>query len=293
MQTRNIKLEASSGTFALIDYGGSGPDCILIHGTGQNAAAWRACAVTLAARFHVVAFDLRGHGQTQERSSDAEQYWKDIGAIAEAMRMPKPLLIGHSTGAYAATAYVASGGDAAGVVCVDGFTLDGLDEAQRAARQVTPGGTKQALFDMFRYGWRATAAERDDYIKETVAAASGDWLNEGIDSDLLRAMLRRCFIESDGLWLRRPTPEEIAIVSAPKAGSEIFPWHGIYELVHVPLLLVWADRGLSSDRRAEVSDLATAAPNRCVAQLSGSHNLPMQRPGELGRLIMTSPLFDG
>jgi len=73
---------------------------------------------------------------------------------------------------------------------------------------------------MFRYGWRATAAERDFYIERVVADAPGDWLNDAIDPQLLRNMLQRCFIESDGLWLRRPTLEEIAIASAPAAEGD-------------------------------------------------------------------------
>jgi pimeloyl-ACP methyl ester carboxylesterase len=288
-----VELETAGGTFAVVDYGGSGPDCMLIHGTGQNAIAWKSCAERLADRFRVIAFDMRGHGQTLESSRDAAQYWKDIGFVADAIQLQKPLLVGHSTGAYAATAYVASGGKAAGLVCVDGFTLDSLGDARQAIQQANSDTTMQMLFEMFRYNWRATAAERDAYIEQVIADAPGDWLNDGIDPQLLRNMLHRCFIESDGLWLRRPTLEEIGIVSAPSAEGAIFPWRGLYDLVEIPMLLVWADRGLAADRPEDLYSIAAARPNRSLVALQGSHNLPMQRPSELADLITAGNLLAG
>lgn len=119
-----FQLETIAGIFSVIDYGSSGPDCLLIHGTGQNAAAWNGVARTLAGRARTVAFDMRGHGQTRPVSLDPEQYWRDIGPVSDALGMRSPILIGHSTGAYAATAYAAAGGHVAQIVCIDGFTLD-------------------------------------------------------------------------------------------------------------------------------------------------------------------------
>lgn len=48
------------GNFSCIDYGGSGPDCILVHGTGQNALAWYDFAMNFAQQYRV-AFDMSGH----------------------------------------------------------------------------------------------------------------------------------------------------------------------------------------------------------------------------------------
>lgn len=116
-----------SGAIATVDYGGSGPDCLLIHGTGQNALAGRQMAELLSRQARVVAFDMRGHGQTLLDSSNAGQYWRDIGPVLAALRMKRPVLIGHSSGAYAAMVHVASGGEASAIVCIDGFTLDPRD----------------------------------------------------------------------------------------------------------------------------------------------------------------------
>jgi pimeloyl-ACP methyl ester carboxylesterase len=255
MSGAQLELATAAGRFAAVDHGGRGPDCLLIHGTGQNAVAWQACAPLLAERFRVVAFDLRGHGRTREDSSNAEQYWRDLGPIAAALRMESPLLIGHSTGAYAASAYVAAGGQAAGVVCVDGFTLDSASTLAAAATAATALPALRSLFRMFRYGWRASRADRDAYLSKVVQDAPRDWLNCDIEPELLRAMLERCFVEERGVWLRRPTLAEIAVVSAP--GAE----RGGHAL----------QRGVREDRRAAAARLGAArASGRSVRRAASA-----------------------
>lgn len=263
-------ISTAAGQFSVFDYGGSGKDCLLIHGTGQNALAWKAAAKDLARRYHVVAFDLRGHGQPPEDSSDAQQYWHDIGPIASALKLESPVLIGHSTGAYAATAYVASGGDASAIVCVDGFTLEQPNATDTATEQ-KKWNDAETLFSMFRYGWLAKATERDHYLDEVVAASPADPLNAGVEPDLLRAMLKRCFFERDGFFPRRPTLEEIEIVSQPSSDATVAPDRDVYDRISIPLLLVWARHGLSSGRHREMRQIADARSmllimSRCSSQ---------------------------
>ncbi len=262
-------LRTAAGRFSVVDYGGSGKDCLLVHGTSQNALAWKATAKDLARKYHVGGFDLRGHGQTPEDSSEAQQYWRDIGPIASALKLERPVLIDHSTGAYAATAYVASGGDASAVVCVDGFTLDEPNSSDTVPER-KKWNDAEALFAMFRYDWLATATERDRYIDEVVAASPTDPLNAGVEPDLLRAMLKRCFFEHDGLFLRRPTLEEIEIVSQSSPDATVAPVRDVYDRVSVPLLLVWARHGLSSDRHRELRQIAEARADRLLISIDAS-----------------------
>ena len=279
-----FQLETIAGTFGVIDHGGSGPDCLLIHGTGQNAAAWDGVARRLASRARTVAFDMRGHGRTPVDSKDPDQYWRDIGPVADALGMRAPILIGHSTGAYAATAYAAAGGHAAQIICIDGFTLDAPGASLDAAKSM-PSSSPAALFEMFRYGWLASSAERAAYIEQVVEAAPTDWLNAEVEPLLLRHMLERCFERSRGGWLRRPTLNEIATVSATPRGP-IAPFLNIYDDIEIPMTFVWARRGLSADRYVELQRLADAAPNRRLVSIDASHNVPLQRPDDLAGLIL-------
>lgn len=280
--SKELQLKTTAGTFGVIDYGGSGPDCLLIHGTGQNAAAWDGVARVLASGVRAVAFDMRGHGQTSEVSEDPEQYWRDIGPVCDALGMRFPILVGHSTGAYAATAYAAAGGKVARIICVDGFTLDMPATASHGAHS---GPAPEVLFDMFRYGWLASSAERNAYIEEVVEEAPRDWLNAGVEPDLLRHMLERCFKKTRNGWLRRPSLDEIAVVSNAPPGP-IAPYLSVYEGIDVPMLFIWARKGLSADRYDELRRLAESVPHRRLVAIDSSHNVPLQRPHELAALIL-------
>ena len=48
------------------DSGGGEQGILFIHGTGHNLKVWEPLSVFLCQRFHVVAFDMRGHEQTAE-----------------------------------------------------------------------------------------------------------------------------------------------------------------------------------------------------------------------------------
>ncbi|MDP3768967.1 MAG: alpha/beta fold hydrolase, partial [Dehalococcoidia bacterium] len=45
---------------------GDGPPCVLLHGITANACVWDPIALRLAERYHVVAVDQRGHGQSDK-----------------------------------------------------------------------------------------------------------------------------------------------------------------------------------------------------------------------------------
>src|ERR1700732_4442122 len=45
-------------------HGGSGPPLLLLHGNPLTYVSWHALAPQLAERFHVVAADLRGYGDS-------------------------------------------------------------------------------------------------------------------------------------------------------------------------------------------------------------------------------------
>jgi len=93
-------VHANGALFSTRDYGGVGPDLLFVHGTGHNLEVWNPLVETLRDKFRMVAFDLRGHGQTPAESTDAEQYWRDIAALIPALGLNSPLLVGHSTGGY-------------------------------------------------------------------------------------------------------------------------------------------------------------------------------------------------
>lgn len=129
---------------------------VLIHGLGFSHEVWgRQWRGELARRFHLIAFDLRGHGRST-RPEDPAAYadgggWgDDLRAVLEATRAKDPIVVGWSLGGLVIAHYLRAHGDAAlgGVVLVNAVTkiapelfaegnqryLGGLSDPDDAAR---------------------------------------------------------------------------------------------------------------------------------------------------------------
>lgn len=277
-----LTLDTRNGPFAAWDFGGDGPDVLLVHGTGHNLEVWRPLAERLTSQFRVTAFDMRGHGQTPVESENAEQYWRDIAEVSSALGLSQPLLVGHSTGGYAVTAFTASGGECSAIVVLDGFVLDGGKIPEEEKDWYLP--TDQ-LWDLFRYGWKASPDEVDAYVQEVCRAATNDWLNAGIDVSVIAAFTSRSFLKMGASYVRRPTMEEIATVSVSGSGAEIYPAVELYGRIAVPLGLVLADKGLYGHWEKEVRSIVGDHLDRRFIKLESGHNVHMQRPAEVARFI--------
>ncbi len=84
---------------AVHDLGGTGPTLLLSHATGMHGRTYLPMAHALADRFHSVAFDYRGHGDTPqpEQPIDWDRYGDDATAMAGALDIPIAAF-GHSMG---------------------------------------------------------------------------------------------------------------------------------------------------------------------------------------------------
>lgn len=81
---------------------GSGPEVLLIHGTGASTHSWRTLAPLLARRFTVVAPDLPGHGFSQsvaKRPLSLPVLAESVSAMVRALALRPMLVVGHSAGA--------------------------------------------------------------------------------------------------------------------------------------------------------------------------------------------------
>jgi pimeloyl-ACP methyl ester carboxylesterase len=88
-------------TIALTDFGGRGPDLLLVHATGFCAGVLAPLADDLARSFHCWGLDLRGHGHS-ERPADGDFAWsgfaRDVLAAVDHLGLHHPFAFGHSCG---------------------------------------------------------------------------------------------------------------------------------------------------------------------------------------------------
>jgi pimeloyl-ACP methyl ester carboxylesterase len=88
---------------------GSGPPVVLIHGLGCSRAIWSRLRDRLQARHTVLAYDLRGSGETRETAPSPglslEVWSDDLRALLGALGLARPVLVGHSLGASVSLKY--------------------------------------------------------------------------------------------------------------------------------------------------------------------------------------------
>jgi pimeloyl-ACP methyl ester carboxylesterase len=86
---------------AVYDFGGQGPDLLLVHATGFCAEVFTPLARHLGDTFHCFGLDLRAHGRS-DRPSDDNFAWSgfatDVLAVVDHLGLESPLGFGHSCG---------------------------------------------------------------------------------------------------------------------------------------------------------------------------------------------------
>lgn len=95
-----MRVLSSDGVeLAVHDLGGTGPTLLISHANGFHGRCYIPLAEALADRFHSVAFDLRGHGDTPQpdRPVDWNRYGDDAEAMANSLDPPL-VAFGHSMG---------------------------------------------------------------------------------------------------------------------------------------------------------------------------------------------------
>ena len=79
------------------------PPLMMFHATGLCAWPWKPIARCLAERFRVLAFDQRGHGDTDasDKGYRFEYAGEDVAAVITELQLERPRIIGHSSGGLA------------------------------------------------------------------------------------------------------------------------------------------------------------------------------------------------
>lgn len=98
------------------------PGLVLIHGGAAHAHWWSFIAPLLSHRYHVVAFDLSGHGDSGRRDDYPRRIWADevIGVIEASNFIGPPIVVGHSMGGIVSIVTASVYGDRlAGAIIVD------------------------------------------------------------------------------------------------------------------------------------------------------------------------------
>lgn len=95
----------------------TGSPILFIHGWSQSQLCWgRQVAGPLAERFHLVSFDLRGHGMSEkpeaaDRYLDAQVWADDLAAVIDHTGLSRAVLVAWSYGGFVVADYLRAYGD--------------------------------------------------------------------------------------------------------------------------------------------------------------------------------------
>ncbi len=101
-QSTDCYVEANGLKFHYLDWGNpDNPPLVLLHGVGQTCHTWDLFAAAMSPHFHVMAFDQRGHGDTDwapDKDYSRKTMVKDAEAFTTALGLDRFFLTGMSMG---------------------------------------------------------------------------------------------------------------------------------------------------------------------------------------------------
>ena len=181
---------------------GGGQTVLAVHGITANSREWLAVARALGDRATLVALDLRGRAASRALPPPfgMEAYSRDMLAVIEHLGLERPVLVGHSLGAYAVARFAADHPSRvrAAVLVDGGLTLpvpDGVDPQAVAAAVLGPALARLRLTfaspEAYHDWWRAHPAfSRGDVSDaDLVAYADHDLVGErsSVSEEVVRA----------------------------------------------------------------------------------------------------------
>jgi pimeloyl-ACP methyl ester carboxylesterase len=125
-----------------LDWGNSSaPTLILVHGGFDHARSWDWTARALARDYHVIAPDLRGHGDSAwsaEGSYMIANHVYDLAQLVEQVGRGPVILVGHSLGGAVALRYAGLFPDRVAKICaIEGLGMSPKRLAEAAQKPVT------------------------------------------------------------------------------------------------------------------------------------------------------------
>ena len=252
---------------------------VLLHGVASNSRIWITTAPLLDERFHVLALDQRGHGESAKPDSgyDFASVVGDTLAFLDELHLERPVLAGHSWGGNVAIEFAATHPDrTAALVLVDGGFMElSMREGatwERAEREMAPPDlthlTPAKLLEMAKQ-WELGPIWTDEV--EAALLANFDITEAGTIRPRLRRENHMQIVRA--LWDQRPSD--------------------LCARVRCPVLFIAAEREGSARARewvemkretiARLSQLLADCQIRWFADTI--HDIPLQRPRELAQTI--------
>ena len=96
---KSMFVEVNGASLNYLDWGGTGPYVVMIHGIGDNPHIFDDLALLLRGRFHLIAYARRGHGHSESKPPfDGDTLTQDMRGLLDKLGIQRASFIGWSMG---------------------------------------------------------------------------------------------------------------------------------------------------------------------------------------------------
>jgi pimeloyl-ACP methyl ester carboxylesterase len=235
LQPKSVVAAVNGLQLHYLDWGNVGaPPVVCVHGYTSSAQAFNAPARHFQDRVHLIAPDVRGHGESAWSPDGAYQYRdqaSDLAALVDHLGLARFTLIGTSMGGIIAMAYAESYADRLSRLVINDIGPDVEKGTSRITQMV---GSRPDDF--------ATLDDAMAYRREVSPITAGRGLDD--QRELALGVLKQ---RSDGRWVWKMDPAYIQqrVQRGAPARPALWP---VLERLSCPTLVVW---GTDSDVLSE------------------------------------------
>ncbi|PSN16017.1 hypothetical protein C7293_04435, partial [filamentous cyanobacterium CCT1] len=265
-----------------------GPRVLCLHGILEHGAAWDGVATVLADQgFHVIAPDLRGHGRSAHAGAGGGyqllDFLGDLDSLTATLDDPPAVLVGHSMGA------------------VLGAVLTSL-RPERVQRLVlvepvvpAPSPSLEPATQLVAH-LDALAHAPQPTVMASVAVAIQRLLalKPYLSQPQAEAMAQRLTqaVEGGVIWRSDPRLQTRTTLSLSGGLLDRQGYGQILRGIQQPTTVVFGQNS-QFNRPEDLAFLQEHLPQASQVSLVGGHDLPLETPGELARIIQAAIALEG
>jgi pimeloyl-ACP methyl ester carboxylesterase len=168
-----------------LDWGNSHlPDLLFVHGFAQQAHSWDFAALALRDMFHIIAIDLRGHGESDPSPNGVYSFnalYADIDAFITAVQLDNPALCGLSLGGTLSYLYASTHPAGVRALVIAESAPKARNTGRQSIRNFTSGPTEFDSLDILvekvrtLTPWRSVAQVQSSLVHSVGKKPNGKW----------------------------------------------------------------------------------------------------------------------
>ncbi|MCC0177306.1 alpha/beta fold hydrolase [Waterburya agarophytonicola K14] len=261
-----------------------GPLVLCLHGILEQGAAWSEVAINLAQKgYRVIAPDLRGHGRSDRvgkgGSYNLIDFLGDIDAVVENLAGKAFILVGHSLGSVLGAIFATIRPQRIKNIVLVETILPTNNEDEDPTTSLTN-----------QLDYMASPPEHPVFPDVKTAAERLRRATPAISLSLAMMLAERITEPCEGgvRWRWEPLLRTRAGISLNGIGRSRYL--SILKKIKVPITLVYGDKS-NFNRIEDLNKQQEAMPNATKVVVSGGHNLPLEAPNALAKIISGAVAF--